>query len=322
MLTVIAPMFLLIVVGFGAGFVGRFRQAAGHLNAFVFYFALPSFIYTTMVSAPPLGSFPAVGLLIPLTLTPLLAVGLYLLCRAVGRWRDHAGPASLAGTFGNVGYFGIPISVGVLGPEAGLVAGLVHTAHNVFFMNAYPMVRTAVHASRASSGRPQNLRQLWRERLWPILRRAVLLNPVLGFILLALLTVFTPVQMPALFNEPVEMIGQTAVPLALFCVGLALHPALAGVRSGGAPAAPVIFGATAKLLILPVITWAAVLPFYDQLGPVWAGVLIIMAATPSSTTVFLFAEEYDGDGRLAAAILVLSTALSLVTLPVVAEFIL
>ena len=62
------------------------------------------------------------------------------------------------------------------------------------------------------------------------------------------------------------------------------------------------------------------LVFYDQLGPVWAGTLIILAATPSSTTVFLFSEEYDGDGRLAAAILVTSTGLSLITLPLIAEF--
>ena len=81
-------------------------------------------------------------------------------------------------------------------------------------------------------------------------------------------------------------------------------------------------GTAVKLLILPLLTWAAVLPFYDQLGPVWAGTLIILAATPSSTTVFLFASEYEGDGRLAASILVVSTAFSLLTMPLVAEFML
>ncbi len=38
--------------------------------------------------------------------------------------------------------------------------------------------------------------------------------------------------------------------------------------------------------------------------------------------MFLFSEEYDGDGRLAAAILVASTALSLITLPLIAELLL
>lgn len=118
------------------------------------------------------------------------------------------------------------------------------------------------------------------------------------------------------------LLGGTAVPLALFCIGLALHPALEGVRSGGVTLSPIVLGTTVKLLVLPVLTWAATLLFYDQLGPMWAGTLIIMAATPSSTTAFLFSSEYDGDGRLAAAILVASTGLSLITLPLMAEVLL
>ncbi|GAA1803669.1 AEC family transporter [Nesterenkonia flava] len=323
MLGTIGPMFLIILTGFAAGFVRRFRAAAPNLNGFVFYFALPTFIYTAMVTAPPIGSFPVPAFLIPVVVTGLLAVGLYYVTRSAGSAsKPMAAPTSLAGSFGNVGYFGIPISIGVIGPEAGVAAGIVHMIHNALFMNGYPLVRTAVNAAATSEGAPVGFSQLWRERLWPIVKRALLLNPVFLFIALALLVVFTALEMPAFFNEPVAMLGQTAVPLALFCVGLALHPALEGVRSGGVPVTPIALGTGAKLVILPLLTWTAVLPFYDHLGPVWAGVLIVLAATPSSTTVFLFSEEYDGDGRLAAAILVLSTALSLVTLPLVAEFLL
>lgn len=323
MLAVIGPMFLVVLVGFAAGFIRRFRDAAIHLNAFIFYFALPTFIYTAMVTAPPLGAVPPSVFVIILVVTPALSVALYFLCRVFGAAsRTGAAPTALAGSFGNVGYFGIPISIGIIGPEAGLAAGIVHMTHNIFFMNAYPLVRTAVNASAAADGAPQGLGDLWRTRLWPIVKRAVLLNPVLLFMVLALTVVFTPLQMPELFDEPVAMLGGTAVPLALFCVGLALHPALEGIRSGGVPLAPIALGTAAKLAVLPLLTAVAVLPFSAQLGPVWAGALIVLAATPSSTTVFLFSQEYDGDGRLAAAILVASTGLSLITLPLVAEFLL
>lgn len=36
--------------------------------------------------------------------------------------------------------------------------------------------------------------------------------------------------------------------------------------------------------------------------------------------MFIFSEEYDGDGRLAAAILVAGTLASIVTIPLVAGF--
>lgn len=305
MLLVIAPLFVLILLGFSAGLDRRFREATPHLNAFVFYFALPCFIYTSVISAPEVGGFPWAMPLIVLTITPAMAIGLYYLSRGMdGLARQWAAPVSLAGSFGNVGYFGIPISIGILGPEAGLTAGVVHMVHNLFFMNGYPLVRTAADT----------------RRVWPILRRGLLLNPVFWFMGLSLAVVLTPLQMPDLFDAPVSMLGQTAVPLALFCVGLALHPALQGMRSGDVPLLPVGIATAVKLLVLPVLTWLAILPFYDSLGPVWAGTLIILAATPSSTSAFIFSERFDGDARMAAAVLVVTTGVSLLTLPLVAEF--
>ena len=322
MLSVVAPLFLIILLGFAAGFARRFREASPYLNGFVFYFALPTFLFSAMTQAPAVDSVSWAMPLIVLTVTPVLSIGLYYLCRGIGGpTRAGAAPTSLAGTFGNVGYFGIPISIGVLGPEAGLAAGLVHVVHNVFYMNGYPLVRTVVNTGE-SGGRSRSTAQLWRTRLWPVLRRGVLMNPMFAAIAVALVVAFGDLSLPPLINEPVTLMGDTAVPLALFCIGLALHPALEGVRSGGVTLSPIVLGTTVKLLVLPVLTWAATLLFYDQLGPVWAGTLIIMAATPSSTTAFLFSSEYDGDGRLAAAILVASTGLSLITLPLAAEILL
>ncbi|WP_120004860.1 AEC family transporter [Nesterenkonia muleiensis] len=322
MLVVVAPLFVIVVLGFAAGFADRFRKGTGHLNGFVFYFALPAFLFSAMTSAPPVQSLPWSMPVIVLVVTLTLSVALYYLCRVLGgSVREGAAPTSLAGTFGNVGYFGIPISIGVIGPEAGLTAGLVHMVHNIAFMNGYPLVRTIVQI-RAAGGGTQGAGQLWSQQVWPMLRRGVLMNPMFTAIGAALIVVIWEVPLPEVVVEPVSLMGATAVPLALFCVGLALHPALEGVRSGGVGLTPIVLGTVTKLLLLPVLTWAAVLPFYDQLGPVWAGTLVILAATPSSTTVFLFSSEYDRDGRLAAAILVASTAVSLVTLPLVAEFLL
>lgn len=324
MLGVIAPLFILVLLGYLAGFSPRMRQAAAGLNFFVFAFALPAFIYTSMVQAPFVGGVPWQMFAVVLIITPITAIALYGLFRLMGpRAAASAAPASLAGTFGNVGYFGIPISIGVLGPEAGLTAGIVAMVHNIFFMNGYPLVRTTVNSSKSATEHHDRQPPLTGgKRLWMIIRRALLLNPVFSMMVLALVVVFTPLQMPVLFDEPVELLGHTAVPLALFCVGLALHPAIEGVRSGGVPVAPIGLATVMKLVALPLLTFAAVIPFTEQLGPVWAGTMIIMAATPSSTTVFLFSEEYDGDGRMAASVLVATTVLSLLSLPLVAELLL
>ncbi|MBO0595890.1 AEC family transporter [Nesterenkonia sp. E16_7] len=336
MLAVIGPMFLVLGVGFTAGFVPRFRSAQDHLNGFLFYFALPTFIYTAMVTAPPTAGFPVLAVAIVAVVTPLVSIALYYGSFLFGdRGREGAAATSLAGSFGNVGYFGIPVSISVIGPEAGLAAGIVHMMHNLIYLNGYPLVRTIVAAraepSAASganaadarkTGRAAGVGQLLRTQIWPILKRALLLNPVFIAMGLALLVVFSPLGLPAPINESVSLLGQTAVPLALFCVGLALHPAIEGIRSGGVPKRLITLGTLGKILVLPLLTWLAVLPFYDQLGPVWAGTLIIIAAMPSSTTVYIFAQQYEGDGRLAASILVTSTLACLITLPLLAELLL
>lgn len=328
MLTTIAPMFLILVVGFLAGFSSRFRAAQSGLNAFVFYFGLPAFIYSAVSSAPAMPGIPFGALLLAVGVTTGLSVVVYLCAQLMGsQAKRGAAPTSLAGTFGNVGYFGIPISISTVGPEAALAAGLLHLVHNIIYMTGYPLVRTAVRVRSAAaepegSGRSTDFGIVWRRRLWPIVRRAVLFNPVALAMLLAFLSATTGFEAPQVADEAVHMLGGTAVPVALFAVGLAMHPALEGIRSGGVPKRAIALGTAAKIIILPLLTWAAVLPLYDHLGPVWAAVLVIMAAMPSSTTVFLFSEEYDGDGRLAAAILVFGTLLSLLTIPLVAEFLL
>lgn len=235
MLGVIAPLFVLILLGFAAGFATRFREAIPYLNAFVFYFALPCFIYTSITAAPSVGSFPLAVPLIVLTVTPALAVGLYYLCRGLGGLsKDLAAPVSLAGSFGNVGYFGIPISIGLLGPEAGLTAGIVHMVHNIFFMNGYPLVRTAV-LTRAREGSAGSFGELWRGQLWPILRRGLLLNPVFWFMVLSLVVVLTPFGMPDLFNEPVAMLREHSGSAGPVLCGAGPSSSFAGVRSGAVP---------------------------------------------------------------------------------------
>lgn len=326
MLAVIGPMFLVIGVGFAAGFIPRFRSGQDHLNGFLFYFALPTFIYTAMVTAPPDAGFPLLAVAIVAVVTPLVSIALYYGSRLFGaRGREGAAATSLAGSFGNVGYFGIPVAISVLGPEAGLAAGIVHMLHNLIYLNGYPLVRTIV-ASRAeqagAAGTGGGVGHLLRTQVGPILKRALLLNPVFIAMATALLVVFTPLALPGAIDESVGLLGQTAVPLALFCVGLALHPAIEGIRSGGVPKRLIALGTLGKILVLPVLTWLAVLPFYDQLGPIWAGTLVIIAAMPSSTTVYVFAQQYEGDGRLAASILVTSTLACLLTLPLLAELLL
>lgn len=55
--------------------------------------------------------------------------------------RRYAAPLSLASTYGNVGYFGIPMTIALLGNDAAVPAVLVHLLHNFVFLVGYPLLR-------------------------------------------------------------------------------------------------------------------------------------------------------------------------------------
>src|SRR5699024_5720345 len=57
---------------------------------------------------------------------------------------DHtpqAGSTALASaSYGNVGYFGIPMTIALLGTQAAVPAAIIHLLHNLVFLVGYPVL--------------------------------------------------------------------------------------------------------------------------------------------------------------------------------------
>lgn len=318
-LTTLAPFFVILLIGFTVSFSPRFRDSQRPLNTFVFYVALPCFVFSSVSSAPISAGLPFLAVLIAGGLAITLAVMTYYSCRLMGRKsRDNAAPTSLAATFGNMGFLGIPMAVGVFGSEAAFPASILHLTNSLIFMSGYPLVRTLVEGERLSTLKGLNSRFLRSVFWFPI--RSVIGNPVALSLGGALTVRALPLPVPAILSDPVSLLGQAAAPVALFALGLTLVPAFEGIRSGGVLKKYIVLGTGVKLLLLPATTWLVVFSAQDHLGPVWSVTLVLMASMPSSTTVFVFSQQYDGDGRLAAGILVTGTILSAITIPLVMEF--
>src|SRR5918997_321938 len=122
------PFFALIFCGYGAGRLKLLDEtAAAGVNTFVFYFALPAFLFGLM-SSSPLGEV-VNGSFIGAYVTASLAV--FTLAALLGRWlfdvgRAEAAVQGLAAVLANTGYMGIPLISAVFGREAAvpIVVGL------------------------------------------------------------------------------------------------------------------------------------------------------------------------------------------------------
>lgn len=305
------PFFLILGLGAAASYTKRFAGTEPAINAFVFWIALPAFLFDAIAATDPATGVPPLFLVLAAAVTIVVTVAAYLMAHLTPILR-RVGPAqfSLAAGYGNVGYLGVPIVIALAGPGAALAAAIGQLLHNLVFMIGYPLARTiAAQRADGTSG---------RLALWPIVERALVANPVVLSIFAGLIVAVADVPLPTVLGDGIGMLGQAAIPAAMFAIGLTLRPALAGIRAGGIPPIAIIAATAIKMAVFPAVTLLIVRLFPGDLAAPWGPALVLLAAMPVSSTAFILAEQYDHDGRFAAATIVVTSAIAIVVIPLFA----
>lgn len=137
--------------------------------------------------------------------------------------------------------------------------------------------------------------------------QALLRQPVIWAVALVLLVLATDLRMPDWFNDTTAILGGLTIPAMLLMLGTSL----ARLQISDFPQTFSI--ALLRLLLGLVLGWA-VIAWFDLDG-VMAGVVLLQATMPSAVFNYVFAERYDREPEKVAAVIVLSTLLSVLTLP-------
>jgi len=286
-LQIVAPVFLLAAIGFGWVKLG-FEFRVQFVTRLTMSLAVPSLIFTALVKTEidpaPMASF----VLASVMAYALLSGGMYLFVRG-GRLNVRTYWAPLV--FGNTGNLGLPLAFFAFGAEGLGYAVVIFAIMGVIsFTFGLWMV--------AGSG-----------SLARVLREPLIWASVLGAVFL-----YSHWHLPAWAMNTLELIGQMAIPLMLLTLGVAvarLHPVGLGRAAGFA---------LAKLLAAILIGHGVGVWF--DLPPVAFGILILQLSTPVAVTSYLLAEKYEAGSEQVAALVVMSTALSVVSLPVLLGFLL
>lgn len=312
----VLPLFLVVLVGYIASRWSRFSGSEPALNAFVFYIALPALLFQLAaqsdISAGVPLAVPVVIVLAVVVFAASLFVGLWLSSKRNRRnMRDNV-TTTMSASYGNVSYLGVPIVVGVLGEAGGLAASMGQLFHNLIFMVGYPIVIGLV----LPGDTPKAAR--WSEMNRTICR-ALFLNPVIWGVTLGLVVSATNWTMPGPATTFTNMLAGAAAPGALFAIGLSLQSAVQGLRERNLHIGPIGIAAIAKLALLPATTALFIALIAPDLPYVWQVSLILMAGMPTSATAFVLAQADNGDGKRTAAVIVLTNASAILTLPLVAQ---
>ncbi|WP_193367915.1 AEC family transporter [Pelagibius marinus] len=296
-LETVLPIFGLVLCGY---VVGRRRwmseEAIKGLNTFVFYFAIPALLFRAMARGIGPVEFTIVGAYF----AGVLAT--FLLALVVARLAFRTGPVEqvlfgMGSIFSNTVLLGIPLVFTVLGEAAGLQLMLIITFHAVIIL---PVITVLIELRRGAG-------QGWR-RLFGQTFRAIALNPIILALILGIAYGLTGAPLPGAAERFLALLGGAAAPCALFALGASLTSF--ELRGDIKETLAIV---AMKLLVHPAVM--AVLAFWVfELPPLAATVAVITAAIPAGANVFIMARQYDIYlGRAASAVLI-STALSVVTL--------
>jgi predicted permease len=285
-LSIILPVFGLVLVGYL--YARRHRPdmtAASRVNLDVF---TPALIFHVLSGRDfhPVDYLPlALGGALVVLGSGLVAWGL---SHALKRDFRTLGPPLM---FNNSGNMGLPLAVLAFGDSALSAAVVLFMVENLLHFTVGVRILDR-HAGFST-----------------LLRMPLVLACLLG---LAVSLLRIPIPLPAAMG--IEMLGQVAIPLMLFSLGVRLTEAKMdhwGIGLLGALARP-LSGLLVALALLPVLNMADNQP--QQ--------LLLFAVLPPAVLNYIIAERYGQEPEIVAAIVIWGTLASLVTIPLILAFLL
>lgn len=293
------PFFGLIALGYWAGRTRFFtEEATAYLTKFVFYFALSAMIFRFAANLDVREVFDWTFIWAYLWATALV----YATVTFVAQWRGlsvaEAAVEAQVGVIGNVGFLGIPMLAVLLGERAVGPVVMVLAVDLLVFGSLIVILITGSRDGRVS---PQILKTVGLG----LLKNPMIMSIAAGFLVSAL-----SVPIPVPVNEFLTLLGAAATPGALFAIGASLASKSAERMSVA------VWLTTSKLVLHPVAVAVAALVIFP-VEPYAASVMIAAAALPVAGNVYIIAQHYGvAPQRVSAAILV-STAISIVTVSLV-----
>ncbi|MFT3998150.1 MAG: AEC family transporter [Asticcacaulis sp.] len=286
--------FTLVALGAVLVRTGRLKaEGLDGLSAYFYWLGFPAYLIHALANLPRL-DVPHLNWLGLYVAGFVLTGGLcYLMARRLGATSGEAAGAGMAAFVPNTAFLGLPIAVGLFGPEVMQSAPLLFIADFLilFFIGCATLSASSGHGIGMAI-------------------RRTLQNPTVLGSLLGVGLLVADIRLPPVADQLLDILGRAAVPVALVALGGMLGLMPVGRLMTFTPATAV--AVTGKLLLAPaimaVVMWAAGVP------PLLFKCAVFMAACPTAVSVFVQTRIYGLWFEGSAISIAQSTVLSLFTL--------
>lgn len=264
------------------------------LTSVVYYALLPALVLLVLWKAD-LSTRP---LLIAISAASGIAAGFLLgmlSCRLCRNSRAEAGALILAMAFPNATYLGLPVLEATFGSWARGIA----IQYDLFACTPILFTAGVLFASRMGSSSESGASVI----------SSLLRIPPMWAAVAAIGLNLSAVPVPSLLDGLLDLLGRGVVPLMLFSLGLSLEWS----RSRWRLLPSILPVVVVSLFLVPLVVWA-VASALGMRGEVLAAV-VLEGAMPSMVLGVVLCDRFNLDTSLYAAAVTVTTALSLVSLP-------
>lgn len=200
---------------------------------------------------------------------------------------------SIGSVLGNVGFFGLPL-VKALFPGDKLapcycIAYVVAMNLVVFTVGVFMITQDKKYISLKS----------------------VVFNPTTAALVIALPIYFFKISLPTPISGAVSLLGNATTAICMLVLGMRL----ASVSLKKVFSAPFAYAVSiSKLVVFPIFAYLCVifLPFFDGIAKT---TMLVLSATPSAAFILTLSEMHGKEQELSANVVLISTILSIITLP-------
>lgn len=295
LLVLLAGMLVVLAVGLGARAAGLLTEPRRELlNAFAYYVALPALIVSATYDQP-LSAVVSARLLVGVGIVLAATVALAAAVHRRARPASVRSVAIVQSYHTNLGYLGVPVVATTFGALATARASVVLATGSLL-----QIALTVLLLSTSNDAETSLAAEL----------RGVAVNPALLAVLVGLAASAAGVSLPATADWGLTRLGDTALPIALLCVGAALTLEAREIEYATVGA---VLGV--KLVAMPLVALATFLALGAEAATLRAGVA--MFAMPTAVSTYVFAAELGGDRELASVNVFATTVGSVATLLVV-----
>lgn len=297
-LTVIAPLFLII---FASALLQYFKKIGEDwskvLNDFTLKIGLPVLIFSALSKAPFSLSAES-GLIISNSLFIITSLFLAFIIGKVLRLKKQMFQTIfICFIFGNTAYLGIPILIQISGEKIAPTATLIVAIYLLFLFT--------IGIGYLDYSMKKDKKDVAKNIL-----KNLFTNPLLIAVILGILIGSFQITLPTILLKSLDMITASVTPTVLIVIGLFIGKSKFVKLSEWLP---IFLFSILKLAILPAIFFFGVK--FSGISFLQFPSSIIQAAMPLAITPFALADKYNLNKDFIARSIVLSTILSVISLP-------